>query len=81
MGGTLDNGVGHCFLHEIDLTLADKFHVSVRQRDLKLLRIILSEPPKGFRLVCPRCARALLHGRKDQEWVALAAEVEVLAKW
>ena len=37
LGGTLDDGVGDCLLHEVDLTLTNELHVSVRERNLELL--------------------------------------------
>ena len=76
--GIFNDLVCNGLLHEVDLALANQFHVDVGKWDLKLLGLAISQSAESTSRTS--AVYALLHRGVDQKRVRLRAEVEVLGK-
>ena len=70
------DALSHCFLHKIDLWLADKLHVSVGERD----KFFGSSMPSSSADSGSWRTSNLLCGREHQEGIWFSAEVEIPAE-
>ena len=52
LGSSLDDGIGDCFLHEVDFTLADKLHVNALERDQTFLILAIHHSFKSYVASC-----------------------------
>ena len=86
-----DDLIGHCLLHEVDLTLADDLHQLILERDHKLRRpaptlglahssLKTFDPLHATTLHRASLRRAVLDRWVNKERIILAAEPNVLCK-